>query len=75
MQLDLHGCNVEEATGHILMMFLSFKNDKFATELIVITGKGTYAMQTTFLNLIEQEDSLYYQEINGGGSFIVKKKH
>ncbi|MGL5617588.1 MAG: hypothetical protein ACRCWU_00840 [Metamycoplasmataceae bacterium] len=73
MQLDLHGYNIEAATSTIMMAFLSFLNDEYATELMVITGKGTQAMKITFLNLIDQENDLFYEEINGGGSFIVKK--
>ncbi|MGL5205357.1 MAG: Smr/MutS family protein [Metamycoplasmataceae bacterium] len=73
MELDLHGYNVEDATSAIMMIFISFKESEYETELIVITGKGTQAMKITFLNLIDQEDELYYEEINGGGSFIVKK--
>ncbi|MGL4252429.1 MAG: Smr/MutS family protein [Metamycoplasmataceae bacterium] len=73
MELDLHGYNVEDATSAIMMAFFSFLNDEYTTELMIITGKGTEAMKTTFLNLIDQEDKLYCEEINNGGSFIVKK--
>ncbi|MGL5590826.1 MAG: Smr/MutS family protein [Metamycoplasmataceae bacterium] len=73
MELDLHGYNVEDATSAIIMAFFSFLNDEYTTELMIITGKGTEAMKTTFLNLIDQEDKLYCEEINNGGSFIVKK--
>ncbi len=75
MKLDLHGYSVEEATSSIMMAFFSFQQSEYETELVVITGKGTFAMKTTFLNLIEQENDLKYEEINGGSSFIVKKRY
>ncbi|MGL6125386.1 MAG: Smr/MutS family protein [Metamycoplasmataceae bacterium] len=76
MKLDLHGFSVEEATAQITMAFFSFKNNEYETELTIITGKGTGAMQTTFLNLIEEEATDFYcEEINGGGAYIVKKHH
>ncbi|MGL5732502.1 MAG: Smr/MutS family protein [Metamycoplasmataceae bacterium] len=74
MELDLHGYNVEDATAAIMMAFFSFQSSEYQTELLVITGKGTHAIRVTFLNLIDQENDLYYEEINGGGSFIVKKR-
>ncbi len=73
MKLDLHGLNVEEATSKITLGLFSFIQDDYETELTVITGKGTGTIQTTFLNLMEEEDSLFCTEINGGGAYLVQK--
>lgn len=76
MELDLHGLSVEEATSQILMILFSFDNDEFSDELIIVTGHGLNAMKTTFLNIIDDEAHKYtYQQINNGGSFIIKKRN
>ncbi len=72
MTLDLHGLNVEEATSKITLELFSFKNNEYETELKVITGKGTGTLQITFLDLMDQEDSLSCKEINPG-LYLVKK--
>ncbi len=74
MELDLHGLSVEEATGKITMALISFELDDYATELVVVTGRGTGAMQTTFLNLMDDDyPELYCKEINSG-SYLVSKR-
>ena len=56
----------------ITLELFSFKNNEYETELKVITGKGTGTLQITFLDLMDQEDSLSCKEINPG-LYLVKK--
>ena len=75
MALDLHGLSVEQATSKISLELYSFTSDEYATELLVITGRGTGAMQTTFLNMIDEYDNLYCVEINPGLFSVTKTNY
>ena len=75
MELDLHGLSVEEATSRISMSLWSFEQDDYETELRVITGRGTGAMQTTFLNIVDEHDNLQCVEVNSGSYLVTKTNY
>ncbi len=75
MELDLHGLSVEEATSKILLELMSFTSNEYETELLVITGRGTGAMQTTFLNMMDEYHDLHCVEINSGSYLVTKTNY
>lgn len=70
--IDLHGCNVEEATAKVINALFAFDIDKFSYSLNIICGRGEGVVKMIVLNILDDEKR-DYKLINNGTEIVIFK--